>query len=50
MDNNQIKQRIKELTDKIPRGTYCDETNLCGGFLTLDEVNELEHLFTLEGQ
>lgn len=43
---NKMKDRIKELTAKIPVGTVCDETNNCGGYLTAEEAAELEQLLT----
>ena len=40
-----VAERIEFLTGKIPVGTFCSETNCCGGFLTQAEVDELERLF-----
>jgi hypothetical protein len=48
-EERERESRIQELTAKIPPGTYCTETNCCGGYLTDDEVNELEQLFRERG-
>jgi len=48
--DDSLNKRIAELTAKIPVGTYCDEENHCGGYLTADEEDELNRLFYLQSQ
>lgn len=48
MNLHEIDQRIKQLTDRIPRGTNCTDDNDCGGFLTPQEIDELEELFSMQ--
>lgn len=43
--SEEIRQmRIDTLINRIPAGTFCDETNNCGGYLTAEETDELEKL------
>lgn len=46
----EIDARIEQLTSKIPPGTFCSETNHCGGFLTKAEEEELNTLLQRRGQ